>query len=285
VLVDGPPHKVIRVAAAPDGHTRYGQTAIIAKYYPDDEGERTARVTASVCEALGRSPGRRALGIPRVLGYDAQRRLLLQEPVPGTRYDAILSGPGALRALALAGRALAALHALDAAAGPPLAMRDHLRDLIHPHPARLARAVPALRPRLGRILRTLLLADAAWRDRRADVPIHRDVHPKQLFLDGRRVCLIDWDLSARGDAALDLGNFVAYLRARLHLDDAATGALTQGYAAAGAPDTLERVPVYEALTYVRLACKRFRLGAPGWRDGCAGLIGRAEQCLGLGRWP
>lgn len=276
VLADGPLHKVVRLA-------RDGGAAIIAKYYLDDEGARTARITASICQALDRSASRTMLGVPRVLGYDATRRLLLQEPVAGIRFDALLAGPDALHALERAGRALAALHGLDAAVGAPSAMRDHLQDLIRPHPARLARELPSLRPRLRRILRTLLLADASWRGRRSDVPVHRDVHPKQLFLDGDRVCLIDWDLSARGDAALDVGNFVAYLRARLHMDDPAVEALTRGYAAVGDPGALDRVPLYEALTYVRLACKRFRLGACAWREDAAGLITRAERCLGLGR--
>lgn len=281
VLSDGPQHRVVQLATDRDGASRAAARTLIAKYYRDDEGACTARVMTAIGTAIDSSPARTVLDVPRLLAYDAARRLIVQELAPGLRFDMVLSGSNALNALELAGRALADLHGLDAMIGPAATMRDHLYELVRPHPAVLAREVPTLRLRIKRILRTLLAADNDWRNRRVDVVLHRDVHPKQLFLDGCRVCLIDWDLSARGDAALDVGNFVAYLRARCQMDDAAIDAVTRGYAAVGARDTLARVPLYEAFTYLRLACKQFRLGADGWREPCAALISRAELCLGL----
>ena len=279
VLADGPLHKVVRYDAGADGRSG----AVIAKYYLDGQGAHAARVMKAVHAAAGRSAAATPLRVPRVLGYDAERGLLLQDAAPGERLDALLAGARALGALELAGRALAGLHGLAMPLGRRRDMRGHIDDLMRPHPGRLVREVPELAPRLRRVLAALLEADANCASRPVDVTIHRDVHPRQLFLDGERVCLIDWDLSARGDAALDVGNFVAYLRARRRVDQSSVDALLRGYAATGSRDVLARVPLYEALTYVRLSCKRFRVGGPGWRDECDGLISRAESCLGCGR--
>jgi tRNA A-37 threonylcarbamoyl transferase component Bud32 len=275
VLADGPLHKVVRCDAGRDGWSG----ALIAKYYRDGQGAHAARVMKVLYAAAERSVAATPLRVPRMLGYDAQRGLLLQEVAPGHRLDSLLAGAHALEALDLAGRALAGLHRLQASIGRRRDMRGHIDDLIRPHPDRLVRGVPDLAPRLRHVLAGLLDAEAHCAPCRSDVTIHRDVHPRQLFLEEERVCLIDWDLSARGDAALDVGNFVAYLRARRRMDQSAVDALLRGYAAGGSTDVLARVPLYEALTYVRLTCKRFRLGGPGWREDCAGLIARAESCL------
>lgn len=279
VLADGPPHRVVRHEAGPHGRNGSADAPIVAKYYANSEGRQTVRTMEALYQALEGSASQSPLCVPRPLGYDAERRVLLQESAPGVRLDTLLSGTTALEALDLAGRALARLHTLEVAIGRRCNMRAHIDDLMRPHPSRLAREVPELASRIRRLLTALLDADASWSGLRREVPIHRDVHPKQLFLHARRVCLIDWDLSGRGDAALDVGNFVAYLRARRRMDESAINALLQGYAASGAADVLPRVPVYEALTYMRLSCKRFRLAEPGWRDECGELISRAENCL------
>jgi aminoglycoside phosphotransferase (APT) family kinase protein len=284
VLAEGPLRRVVRYAAQPRANDETDGAAIIAKYYRDGaEGSRTAHIMQSLHAALERSTASSILRVPRVLGYDAKRQLLLQEQVPGVRFDTVLSGASALKSLELAGRAIAALRGLDVPLGPARHMAGHIRDLIRPHPRRLARALPELTPRLHRILDALSEADARWRPRRPIVPVHRDVHPKQLFLDGPQVCLIDWDLSTLGDAAVDVGNLIAYLRARRNMDDSAVEALLRGYEASGATDALERAPQYEALTYVRLSCKRYRLRKPAWREECHALIARAERCLALVR--
>lgn len=45
----------------------------------------------------------------------------------------------------------------------------------------------------------------------ATTGIHRDFHPGQILVDGERLVLVDFDLYARGDPGLDVGNFVAHL--------------------------------------------------------------------------
>lgn len=87
--------------------------------------------------------------------------------------------------------------------------------------------------------------------------IHRDFHDGQVLVDGDRIGLLDFDLMAVGDPALDLANFIAQLelrgvQGRLADPAAAIGATLDGYR----PDADVRaaLPAY-------LAAARIRLGA------------------------
>jgi aminoglycoside phosphotransferase (APT) family kinase protein len=41
--------------------------------------------------------------------------------------------------------------------------------------------------------------------------IHRDFYPDQVLVDGNRLYLLDFDLYARGDPALDIGNCIGHI--------------------------------------------------------------------------
>ncbi|WP_396134697.1 phosphotransferase [Cellulomonas sp. ATA003] len=47
--------------------------------------------------------------------------------------------------------------------------------------------------------------------------VHRDLHDKQLLVDGSGgIGLLDFDLAAAGEAALDLANLLVHLELRVH---------------------------------------------------------------------
>jgi aminoglycoside phosphotransferase (APT) family kinase protein len=105
-----------------------------------------------------------------------------------------------------------------------------------------------------------------------DVPLHRDVHPRQLFVDGERVTLIDWDLCGAGDPALDLANLLMHLELRWPQQAALLQSrLLAGWwsraAPAGQPEAraraalARRLQLYRAFHALRRACKAWRLAA------------------------
>ena len=111
-------------------------------------------------------------------------------------------------------------------------------------------------------------------------PLHRDFHLRQLFSGQGRVWLIDWDLCAKGDPALDVGNFLAYLKTHLRQHwIPSTDAFLEGYFRDRPSPPLERVPLYEAFTYLRLACKRFRLKGDRWKEKTGDMLRLSEKCL------
>ncbi|MDA1177462.1 MAG: phosphotransferase [Planctomycetota bacterium] len=145
----------------------------------------------------------------RPWGEIPQLKLWLQHRMPGQEVTRLLDGPAAERVLSRIAAALAKLHHANLAVE-----RTHTHDddaeLIAERLNRAANLVPELSKRLGHL---------RWRSveltRTLQPPettcIHRDFHLGQALVDGDRVVLLDFDLLCRGDAALDLGNFVGCL--------------------------------------------------------------------------
>lgn len=90
--------------------------------------------------------------------------------------------------------------------------------------------------------------------------LHRDLHDKQLLIDGTDVGMLDFDLAALGDPALDLANLLTHLdlRARQQRCPAAraqlcAAAVRDGYGPVP-PVWQRRMAGYQLATRVRLAC-------------------------------
>lgn len=90
-----------------------------------------------------------------------------------------------------------------------------------------------------------------------EVLLHRDLHDKQILVDGDSVGLLDLDLAAAGHAALDLANLLVHLELRarqglLPADrlPALADALLEGYDAD--PTVRAGLPAYALATRLRL---------------------------------
>lgn len=79
------------------------------------------------------------------------------------------------------------------------------------HHASSHRAIPEL---AGFAARITTLCDALASGEWPAVPIHRDLHDRQLLWDGDELTLLDLDLGASGEIALDLGNLWAHAEVR-----------------------------------------------------------------------
>jgi hypothetical protein len=161
-----------------------------------------------------------------------------------------------------AGRVTAALHAAHPSGLGRWTPQDDVRaalDLVEP-----AAAAGLLPPDDWRPVYDAVLALPRTRP----VPVHRDLHDKQLLWDGRRLGMIDCDTLAAGDPAVDVANVLAHLQLRQ-----AQGLLSAARAdtAAGdflaaldpAPEVLARVGAHRSLTALRLAA--LYAWRPRWR--------------------
>lgn len=126
----------------------------------------------------------------------------------------------------------------------------------------VARRAGALAPRV----RDALQAGA---QRPAPVAVHRDLHDKQILVDGDRVGLLDFDTLALGEPALDLANLLAHIELRAlqgRCAPAASRAARDSVLTAYRPDESlrERIAPYAAAAFLRLACVyAFRPVRPG----------------------
>lgn len=255
-----------------------GVRALVGKSYGDATGARTFEVMRAVRRALDTVAAPALLSVPEALGYDAPRRCLLQQRVEGAGFAELARGPDFARYLRLVGEALALLHRLPLGLGEVKGVEDHVRELMRPHPLELAQALPECRDRIEALLRGFEALGGAWAG--VPAPLHRDFHLRQLFWGDGRVWLIDWDLFALGDPALDVGNFVMYLETRLDARAAAaTEAFMAGYREQAAAEVAPRVPLYKALGYLRRACKHRRIGGEDWRRSALDMLQQAERIM------
>jgi tRNA A-37 threonylcarbamoyl transferase component Bud32 len=249
---------------------------LVAKVTAHGEAARSARALGALA-AVPRAQ-LHPLRIPVMLLHDPAAQLVVHEYVPGDPLaDRIAAGQ--YRVLERAGRAVARLHSAPVTVGPTRGLAGHLADLIHPRPQVLAAAFPALAPRIDRLQGALVHATGGVHGHSR--PVHRDLHPRQLLISADIVHLVDWDMAAQSDPALDVGNLRACLRHRLpaRLAELTVASFEHGYTETGDPAVVQRAKVYEALTFVRLACKRYRLDGPSALPVVRRLLDSAELLL------
>jgi len=279
------PYLIPRLLDTPNGERLVAEISfaegdpLIAKCYADDTGQKTRRIMTLVNRALEKIADP-VLAVPEALCYDPARRCLVQRRVDGTPYFFLPGTPQFVPALRRAGEALSQLHRLELPSERARSVEEHLSDLIRPHPLVLAEKLPELQQRISALVSELKSADRRSAGEILARPVHRDFHLRQLFLEGDRVWLIDWDLFAFGDPALDVGNFLMYLETRLDTGQAAAAEVfLEGYFRRGDPGVRSRIGLYKGLNYLRRAAKHCRLGAPGWPSRSAAMVTRAEACM------
>jgi hypothetical protein len=173
----------------------------------------TDRATDAVLRAL-RSAGLSedafdGVCVPEPLGVIPEFRMTLQRKVPGVCVAPLLPvGWGA----ELARRVAEAAHRVHTAGVPSdrsHALGDELR-ILRERLSTLGTERPEWAARLDRLL------EACTRLAGRVTPtepcgIHRDYYADQLLTDGPRLYVLDFDLYARGDPSLDIGNFIGHL--------------------------------------------------------------------------
>lgn len=250
-----------------------GLRRVVAKTYGDELGA-TAFAAMSALREAAMVARTATLRIPRALRYDARRRCLLQERAPGCSLGALLAGGDLPWNMRVAGRALAELHSLACDGRPAPGLSGHIDALMRPHPGQLAQACPAWRTHIEAIIAAL---DQALPEEVAPVPLHRDFHPRQIFINGAQGWIIDWDLHACGDPALDVGNFLMSLRLK-GLPAAAGAAFMLGYGQVRDDPAMQgRIWIYRAFNYLRRACKHFRQGQADAAQQVADMLAAAEH--------
>lgn len=263
-----------------DGGSSLPERSLVAKCYGDDSGESTCAVIQRLTFALTESVADTVLALPAALAYDARRRCLVQQRAPGRSLRDVMGDADAPVWFARTGRALADLHRLPLPAVAPKYLRNHFADLMRPHPVQLAEALPEYGTRILALVAEMEGLEWYWLEEIAPAPAHRDFHMRQAFCEGNKVWVIDWDLFARADPMLDVGNFLMVLETRAaERAGALSAAFLEGYFARRPPGGRKRIPLYKAVNYLRRACKHYRLRRGDWKQDVAAMLTRAEECL------
>jgi Phosphotransferase enzyme family len=256
-----------------------GPAHIYGKVYRDSTGATVDRFLRD--RSQGHRSTRSSARLPPPVGYVDSLRLLLTDTLPGRPLlpaairAAVPTQPGTvpvgstarLRSmLVAAGCALAALHTGERAPVPRRALGD-LFETVDRELEVVARVWPCEARRVEKCL--LPLRDRVGRPP-TEVLCHGDFTPAQILFEGTEVCgLVDFDTVCRGDPAMDLGRFLAYLdMLAAKVDGRAVGssflkeagsAFLGGYhqrCSADADDAgnrLHRIEIHRALSLARTA--------------------------------
>lgn len=202
---------------------------------------------------------------PRVTHVDERLGAVTFEALPGRPLFELLgdASPDTARIDGIGravGEVVARLHRVEPPAGLP--RHDAAAELA------VTRRWVRLAAQHGLLAHRSQAVEALWRtarDRLSSLPtgptavVHRDLHDKQILVDDTQVGLLDFDLAAAGDPALDLANLLVHLDLRVLQGcssrvqaQACARAIRQAYGVR--PDVYPRILAYQLTTRIRLAC-------------------------------
>lgn len=242
-----------------------GQPAqtLFAKTFDDDRGAAIHQRFVHFWQQACRDSAAPTVAQP--LGYDPATRSLWQAAASGQPLMAVLTRGEARPGLpAAVARAWAAVHQapLALAGGAPRDRRHWLAEVAR-RCKKVARAQPALADAAARLADTLADASARWPEPPATL-IHGDCHPDQLWLQGDRVVLFDFDEFQPGDPMEDLAAFTTRLQ-MAGVPAAWSQALLATYALA-APGLWHapRLRWHQAVQQLLQAARAYGFQRPGW---------------------
>jgi aminoglycoside phosphotransferase (APT) family kinase protein len=214
--------------------------------------------------------------------------MTIQRRVPGPVATELAGGSGSVEAMSLVAEALHELHFAGIPARRHHTLADELR-ILDEQLEIAGRVHPGWSQRIERILRAC--ENLAGRLPPPSIQgIHRDFYPDQAIVDGPRITLLDLDLYAFGDPALDVGNFVAHLTEqalRCYGDPNAfcdaERAMGERYVELSSEVTQNAVRTYATLTLARHIHISTRL--PTRRHTTSDIVDLCEQRLDIAQRP
>jgi len=144
------------------------------------------------------------ISVPQPVGQIPGWRMWLQRKVPGVPATRLLPGPNGPALARRIAESIDKLHRSGATPWRRHTMADELR-ILHQRLPRVGELHPQWSERIRRVLDACDRVGASVPEP-ATRPIHRDLYPDHVLLDGNRLYLPDFDLFCEGDPALDVGS-------------------------------------------------------------------------------
>jgi aminoglycoside phosphotransferase (APT) family kinase protein len=244
----------------------------------------TCRLVRSLCERGFDADSADGVSVPRPFGALLELGMWVQARVGGAPATGLLEGSaGPALGMRLAD-ALHKLHRAPISPGRKHTAGDELA-IVDDRLQRVAREQPMWAGRLARLAEGCAGAAARLEPRGAAL-IHRDFYADQVMVDRDRLYLLDLDLCAAGEPALDVGNFVGHLveqALRDHGDpcalDHVAAALVDRFLTRDERTTAAAVEAYTTLTLARHVWLSTQF--PERRGTTAALLDLCERRLGL----
>lgn len=192
---------------------------VIGKVFRDERGRRLHKLQKMLWRNGFGPEAASGIYVANSLAYIPKMRMQVQAYAPGQTLDELAKSRNIGPLIPLAARGLAKLHNLPAPLpvngdGPidisPYFLDDELANLDQ-FTQTLAEARPYDMPRLLPLRDALFQWAESLPPLQKAVHIHRDFYYSQLLFNMGQLTLIDFDLLAFGDPAIDAANFTAHL--------------------------------------------------------------------------
>jgi len=254
IRLEGPELSLTESPERPRGKTE--SLTLIGKLRSRHRASRALQQMEKLWHAGFQANSPDGISVPRPVACIPEYNLWLQQKVPGQLATDCLGLAGGR---GLVERIAEAAHKLHRASLPTKRihrMSDEIRILQEKLPLVLEEK-PQWSGRINRLLEAASrLADRTPEPRMCG--IHRDFYADQVVVNGRRICLLDFDLYCQGDPGLDIGNFIGHItelslrtfgnpEALRHLEDA----METRFVALAGEGLRPAVRAYANLTLVR----------------------------------
>ena len=262
---------------------------VYGKLTADGSGAMAESISSALRQHVQAGTAGYTFRVPRALPWLPDIQLSLLEAIPGEALIAdqlknrLRNKPGIPGSAPLeemidaCAHIAAALHTSGLALGPRRTLEDELAAL-----RRRVQSVQRLAPAFGSQLAATLEAIARAAEHSAPLPLcfnHGDFTSGQILFDGAAVGLVDFDSVCQAEPALDLGQFLTYLRLAglkstltAEATAAAIGGLTErfldtyaraaGHPAGGQDRLRERIAAYQAVSLLRRSLRSWQKFKP-----------------------
>lgn len=241
--------------------------SVYAKTFRDDRAATIDARFRHFWQAAQTDPAAPLVAEP--LGHDADLRTIWQAPAAGVPLRELLDGDAGVPWMARVAQSLARLHAAPLAPTATATPRSaaHWVAEVRRRQQKIGRIDAALAARAAAVA-DAIAAQADTQSQRPLSLIHGDWHPDQVWIDGTRVLLFDFDEFTLGDPMEDLAEFVLKLEQR-EAPAAQTRRLVDSFVAhyaAAAPARFDAASLawHLAIQSLLQASRAFIYQQPGW---------------------
>jgi streptomycin 6-kinase len=250
------------------------------KVYRSQRGEGMLERLQSLSARAGN--GRNLYSVVSPIAYLRELRTLVLEEGEGTSLQQLLLTAGdRAAAVRLVAKAVAAFNQDRLAITRHHSLIDQFDDL-----KQASSLVQWACPEMRAEARAITAAVIGGLKEVPPAPIHRDLKPDHIFLNGDRVIFIDLDSVALGDPVRDPAHLFAYIAAGVGLDSmppeqarAAAAALVEEYFAHVPKPWRKSFPTHCAGALIEVAGGIFRRQEPQWREKLTECVEEAQRVL------
>ncbi len=247
--------------------------------------ERQSGRTSQMQKTLSQRTEQNGFSFARPLTYLPDYRALLLEEAPGiSLQEVLLNGGDCLTASARIARAVAAFNQSDLAVTQTHSLEERRDGVI-----RSAQLVGWACPHLRLAAEHVAMRTVSRLEEVPLSPVHRDLKPDHLFLNGDHVVFVDLDNMALADPTMDPAQLMACLISRLGLDTVpfeqvrtAARVFAKEYCAHVPFSWRRRLPVQYAAALIEVAASIFRYQLPNWKEKIGLAVEEARNSLSAG---